>query len=158
MTVIAWDGTTLATDSRATYGNQNTTVAKIWTVGNYAIAGCGTNPAYDELVHWAKMKCAKTPVDFPASAKDSGAAVVIADMQSKELTRYDSSEHGTLILDPLHAAGTGGDVALGAMASGASAQTAVRIAARFNCACGLPVQYVACTGATGKTLKVLQDI
>ena len=134
MTVVAWDGTTLACDSRATVGFDILPVhePKIYTHQTYPnvyIAGAGN---------------ARDIVSF-VDAYFSGergvlkkAYVLIIDNGKAEFL-CPGDRVGSFIKPP-YAFGSGGHVAWGAMLAGAPAKLACRLACKVDSGCGLPIK------------------
>lgn len=128
MTTIAWDGTTLAGDKRATFGSIRTTVTKIRRGPKGNLVGISgtfslSEPIFDWLLHGAERPEAQGEKnDF------CGIIEITPDGRC-----FKHERHGCFrIEDPFFAVGTGSDFAIAAMALGHSAAEAVALAARFD--------------------------
>jgi 20S proteasome alpha/beta subunit len=126
MTTIAWDGKTLAADSRATSSGMPYKAIKIFRLDDGAIfAGSGDYGQVCVVKDWVECSIGKSrPV-----ADDFAGLYVAA---NGEAYRLESS----LIMLPLHeqfhAIGSGRDFAMAAMHCGRSAREAVEIAAIYD--------------------------
>lgn len=133
MTTVAWDGTTLAADCQSTDGRGVMRISHKIYEGDLAVfAGCG---AIDELQQIARYLVGGG--ERPAFTADEmfgflfeRATGQIFAIQGRALERLPLAE-------TQHACGSGSSFALGAMAAGATAEQAVVIASRFDCATGL---------------------
>ena len=67
MTVLAWDGHTLAADKRAVMGTMILTTTKIFRVGDALVGYAGDACFGEEMVAWFKRGA--KPEDFPSSRK-----------------------------------------------------------------------------------------
>lgn len=135
MTVVAWDGTTIAADSQSSYGDIRwlKPSIKIFDLGNgkYA-ASSGSAAAKAKFVEWCEQ--GRSPKHFPTLA-DDGCYIYI---ENKIATVYD--QNGLAIeTEPPIAMGIGKEFALGAMEAGANAAKAVAIAIKYSVWCGPPV-------------------
>jgi len=132
MTTIAWDGKTLAVDSRATTSGviRSDRVKKLWKIGDEWIAVSGRFDETMLVVEWIR---AGRPQDRkPTLSEDFGAMI----LRRKKLYRIESKLAEWPIDAPFAAGGSGFEIALGAMAAGADAVTAVKIASRFDTGTG----------------------
>jgi hypothetical protein len=138
VTTIAWDGKTLAVDSRMTGGCmvRSEEAKKLFALENGSyLAGCGEMQDVLLAVEWLNdgAKKDEKPTlgdEFAALIMDCGRCYRI----EKKLLRWD-------VCAPFAAAGSGYEVALGAMAAGADAVRAVEIASRFDPGTNARVHY-----------------
>jgi len=138
MTVIAWDGKTLAADKLTTSGDVALTTTKIFTfeLDNKPVyaASCGTLVEGLILIDW--YKDGADPEKYPEFQKGekTGSTLVIV----RDGVCYEWQTYATPIKhqDPFIAFGCGREFAIGAMAAGATAIEAVEIASRHNPDCG----------------------
>lgn len=140
MTVIAWDGKTLAADRQSTCAGMRSTTAKIRHLpdGDYAACTGGSDVCH-MLVEWYKNGA--KPSEWPAvQATDDWARLIIASKDG--VVFYERHPVAMLVRDKFIAFGSGRDFAMGAMAAGATASEAVDIASRFSTSCGLGVDEV----------------
>lgn len=137
MTVIAWDGKTLAADRQATNSECRREVKKIYRLKNGEIASfCGSEAGARELLAWYEQGAdpAKYP---PMQATTDWVRLVL--VTGKGVVEYEQRPIPQPIIEPFFAWGSGRDYALGAMAAGASAKQAVLIASRYSVGCGMGV-------------------
>lgn len=129
MTTIAWDGTYLAADKQA--GNHYV-VGKIFPIpGGRYLAGAGYYDQIVEVAAWLQAggEADKKP-NFPAEGDSSSLLLVEPSGTAYWLTW--PFLRLVEINEPFAAMGSGEDLAVGAMAMGASAKKAVSIATRFD--------------------------
>jgi len=134
MTVIAWDGTTLAADKRGTNYGYPTTVTKIHRVpgGLVGFSGCGAHAA--ELLEW--FKAGRPAGKFPKAAEDRSAGSMFITEDRKILQYTYDNEHPETIEDKSYARGSGRDYALATMFLGHDAYHAVKVAIELDTSCG----------------------
>lgn len=140
MTVIAWDGKTLAADRRATLGTLIREKRKVFRAhspqwGIVLAAYAGDADAGEEVLEW--FKNGAIPKDFPPLQrdKDSWAGLLIV-MPDGHLWKYERSPQ-PLEFPPQHfALGSGRDFALMAMHLGKTAAEAVELTSLFDSGCG----------------------
>ena len=141
MTVIVWDGSILATDSAATDGAAQWETEKAWyhdcDEGKVILAGAGPLQTILQMRDW--FKGGGLHNKFPNAQLTSQFCHFVV-VNRHGLYRYEQGvipiEHG------LHkcAFGEGKDFAYGALAMGANAETAVKIAIDHSVHCGLSVR------------------
>jgi hypothetical protein len=129
MTTAAWDGETLAVDSRLSDGNDvivTERAKKLFKVGDKWIATSGAREQGLMFVQWMKDG---QPADKRPVLDDFRALVKIGN----RCYRY---EQKCVAMQCVGKAAIGGgyEIALTAMACGKTAREAVRMAAKFNCA------------------------
>lgn len=137
MTVIAWDGKTMAGDRQRNFYNTPVRAKKVWRVrgtdGLLRLVGAaGESSDCVAFVRW--LQGGEKP-----SATDMDALVIDHKNQAWFCT------HKLVycrILEPFFAIGCGADYALAAMACGKTAAQAVKIAARFDNRIGVGVDVV----------------
>lgn len=138
MTVIAYDGHTVAADKQATNGDYRATVTKLHRVGHEVLAFCGHADVGLAMVAWYRAGC---PVDqFPnkgLSNEDATWLYVFA--PGARVRCYQRQPIPIIFEDPLFAAGSGCAVAKGALLAGADARRAVEIACQVLDGCGMGV-------------------
>ena len=134
MTVLAWDGKTLAADRLACAGMMKATVTKIARVGEELVGVCGTLSVGNELRDWYLNGA--DPSYFPDAALDDGETDLVVVKSDGTVWVYSASSTPFQIEDPVCAFGAGAEAAWGALLCGASAQRAVEIASQINVSCG----------------------
>lgn len=142
MTVIAWDGKTLAADRRMTNNGLIRTTTKVRRIGTLRAACAGNMDAAEEMFAWINR--GRSPSDFPAmqSSKDDWCSCVVIEADDSVVT-YERSPYPTKIADSVYASGSGRDFALAAMHLGKTAAEAVLVASHFQCDCGNGVDVLA---------------
>jgi len=140
MTVIVWDGETLATDGAATDGACQWETEKAWyahnAFGQYIISGAGPLQTILQMRQW--YISGAHPDEFP-EAQTTLAFCQFVVVNSDGLRRW---EQGAIPIEHQRlkcAFGEGKEFAYGAMAMGATAAQAVEVANKFSPHCGLGV-------------------
>jgi len=134
MTVLAWDGKTLAADRLASSGTMKATVTKIARAGDDLIGICGTLTTGNELREWY-LNGADSDF-FPAAALEDGETELVVVKPDGKVWVYSGSHMPFQIEDEVCAFGAGAEAAWGALLCGASAERAVEVASQINITCG----------------------
>lgn len=139
MTTIAYRDGILCTDSACT-SSQGILLGTVRKLGRAPdgslIAAAGKSMACAVVVAWAESGMEGSP---NVSDDDFGAILVRPDRTVHHL----SGDGSTVQIDaPFHAEGSGYQIALGAMAAGASAEEAVQIACKLDGKSREPVQLI----------------
>lgn len=143
MTVLAWDGNSLAADKQATEGGLRHLTTKIKRVEKgrfkgYLIGGSGATSQANMMMGW--FESGAEPDRFPQyQDTDDLSAQLLVITPKREILRFDFNPIPIVFNDDMYALGNGRDVALGAMAMGARAAEAVEIASRLCTGCGMGV-------------------
>lgn len=134
MTVIAWDGTTLAADKRATGpGGKVSATTKISTApGGQLLAMIGHGPTALELRAW--WLDGADPERFPSAARADNADLLVIDHAG--VRSYCAGPHPMTIEGRHVVAGSGGDLARGVLHMGGTAVEAVQAACLYRGDCG----------------------
>lgn len=152
MSVIAWDGTTLAADKRSCFGTLCTTVTKIFRINGKTLAGYTGDAAFGEQI-LAWYRAGAEPGDFPASQRDKDDWARLIVIKSGEgIFEYERTPCPLRNEAVRWAWGSGRDFALAAMHLGKSAREAVEVACLFDSGSGngvdvlqpAPIVRVAC--------------
>ena len=142
MTVIAWDGQTLAADRRACLGSLYRTTKKIF----YHPAGCllgysGDADHGEEIYDW--FKAGRVLAEFPANLREKdgwGRLLVVwhpqVDVGDQPIWTFERTPHPLRFYQQPFAIGSGRDFALAAMHCGRTAAEAVEVACAFDSSCG----------------------
>lgn len=134
MTIIAWDGTTLAADKRACTGGSHFTVTKIWRDGpDRLVGGTGAWARSGAFRQW--LAGGAKPADYPENPKDDDLYLMIVHRDGR-IQKYENTPWPVTIEEPYYAIGSGRDYARAAMHLGQSARGAVEVACLFDEACG----------------------
>lgn len=132
MTVIAWDGKTLAADKRATSVGLARTVTKIQRDGDLLLAMTGDWDVAVELREW--FKAGAVPRDFPEKAREDNASLIVIGRGGVAV--YSTGPFSMPIEQEKVAFGSGRDFAEAAMYLGCTAIEAVSVACHFQTDCG----------------------
>lgn len=135
MTVIAWDGVTLAADKLACFGPTKATVTKIFKRAEGLIGVTGTYSMGMEMIAW--FDAGRKPEEFPAGNRspDNGASLIWV-KSDKTVWKFESSPYPFGFERTEAAFGNGDESALIAMACGKSAKEAVLLTSEYNATCG----------------------
>lgn len=134
MTVIAWDGKSICADKQSTCEGMRRTTTKLVTLEDGTVLGAVGNTSTCHLLRDWYISGAKTE-DFP---KEWEADLIV--VKNGECFVYEKHSIPIKIEDPFIAFGSGKELALGAMAMGATARQAVEVAIRFCTGCGMGIQ------------------
>lgn len=133
MTVIAFDGKTLAADKMTVDGSGlRRTVTKIERINDHLVAFAGSWDVATEMRAW--WAAGAKPDDFPKSARDSNTVLVV--IGPSLISTYNTGPYPIVFEDEKCAFGSGRDFALTAMHLGCDAEEAVHIACHFQSDCG----------------------
>jgi ATP-dependent protease HslVU (ClpYQ) peptidase subunit len=138
MTVIAWDGKTLAADKQCTSVGHPSTVTKIFRVPGGIVGFTGNSGHAQALLTWFRE--GRNPKEWPPKGgEDSAGAVFISD--DGELRGYSGEDgpHFMIYENAFMAWGAGRDYALAAMYFGRSAREAVEVACALDTSCGMGI-------------------
>jgi ATP-dependent protease HslVU (ClpYQ) peptidase subunit len=143
MTVIAFDGHSLAADKQATEGGMRHITTKIKRIEKgkfkgHLMAGSGCTSQANQMMAWFELGA--HPDAFPKyqDTEDLSAQLLVIS-PSKEIYRFDFNPIPSVFHDEIYAMGSGREVALGAMAMGADAKTAVEVTSRLCSGCGMGI-------------------
>ena len=136
MTVIVFDGSTCAVDSGAASETTMFRVRKFWMISDQLITGAGETSHVAAMAEW--YLAGAQPQDFPPMilAKRDAELVVI---DSQGVRRYEASPYAVDHGNTKCAFGGGRDFAYGALAMGANAAQAAKIACEFSTVCAEPI-------------------
>lgn len=134
MTVIAWDGKSIAADKMSARGDLISTVTKmVEGRDGYFVATCGSTIKGLILIDWFNDGAKKE--DLPDFQKTDDWVWLIA-AKKGELLIYCQEHKPMTIEDQFCAWGSGCEFAIGAMSAGATAYQAVEIASKHCGTCG----------------------
>lgn len=136
MTVIAWDGKTLAADKQG--GNEWTkygTTTKIRRIRGHLVGCAGTSSLARAMLAW--FEAGAVEADFPEAQSDTDkACTVLVITPDGRCTVYQSTPQPIEYENSYYAIGSGQDAAAAVMELGHDARTAVEIASRVCVGCG----------------------
>jgi ATP-dependent protease HslVU (ClpYQ) peptidase subunit len=151
MTTIAFDGKTLAADSKVTMGNgalalNGEAVKLIRGKKGHLGAWCGVADISTAVfLEWVRTGCEGDP---PRPPMDETTYILVSPngrvLEFHHQVTFDSFHKG------FWAWGSGAELALGALAAGASAKKAIQVAAQFDTATGGTVRCVNLSGSKPK--------
>jgi hypothetical protein len=148
MSVIAWDGTSLAADRRAYLGGLYRTMTKVFDLGYALAAYAGDAAAGEEVLAW--FNGGATPAEFPAPQRDRDSyAPLLIVWPDKTLWQFERTPYPVKFPPQTFAIGSGRDFALAAMHLGKTAAEAVEVACAFDVACGNGVDVLTHTARAG---------
>jgi hypothetical protein len=137
MTIICWDGKTLAADKRATCCGYPSTVTKISrALSGELLAFSGDLDVGRALVEW--FNGGADPKSFPDNRTGDGStrAVLMVVTLAGKIARYECLPVALFFEDRFAAMGSGRDYALAAMYLGHDARRAVEVACALDTGCG----------------------
>lgn len=137
MTVICWDGKTLASDRQSTTANMRRMTKKIYRLSDGLLALTGGGIHGHELLAWFQGD--RDVAKWPKLAGDDSASVIHITKAGVLVYSGDLMPFGEPVLNPFIAFGSGRDYAMAAMHLGRTAAEAVEIASLFDVSCGMGV-------------------
>lgn len=147
MTVIVWDGKTLAADRQATENGVLHTITKIrkitkgknkgWLIGNAGVAASGAL-----LMDW--FEAGADPKNFPYEYQktDGLHAALVAISPEGKIHKFEHLPIPIVFEDGFYAMGSGKDMAIGALAMGADAVGAVEVVCTYESECGVGIDAI----------------
>jgi 20S proteasome alpha/beta subunit len=134
LTIIVWDGMTLAADKRSVNSGRATTVTKIFRVNDALVGVTGDFARGLELVEW--FKAGAVPSALPAFQRSNDDYVPMLVVRHSGVFLYEQALIPFEVEEPFFAIGSGRDCALTALHLGYSAREAVRITCELRTCCG----------------------
>jgi ATP-dependent protease HslVU (ClpYQ) peptidase subunit len=135
MTIICWDGKTLAADKQSTFSGYGVTVTKIHRVPGGIVGFAGNAGHARALLEWFRQ--GMIPENWPTKGgEDSAYALFITNAGEVRGYSGDDGPHFELYEDKHIATGAGRDYALAAMYLGCDARKAVEVACALDNCCG----------------------
>ena len=134
MTVIAWDGRTLAADKMCCAAGYGYTVTKIHRLRDGSLAAfTGDGDHAMSLLDW--LNGAMDPRAYPDPQKDNDTSAFVVRPDGL-CWSYGKTAYPQRMEDKFYAAGHGRDFALAAMHCGLSARDAVELTCKLDVFCG----------------------
>lgn len=136
MTIIAWDGTTLAADKQSTTVGYGATVTKIFRVRNGLLGIAGNGAHGMAIMRWINEGC--DPDKWPKPVDEANSADCLFISNQREIFEFfgSSGAYPVQYEDRYNATGSGRDYALAAMYLGKTAREAVEVACALDVNCG----------------------
>lgn len=138
MSVVVWDGKTIAADMQGTNCDMRFVEHKMVVHGGVVAAWTGTASYGKELAQWYFDGADKAKWPEFQKDKEEWCRLIIA--TSNECKFYERNPYPFTVSDPYMSWGSGRDYAMGALAMGADARKAVEVASKFSTGCGLGVE------------------
>ena len=140
MTIIVWDGTTLAADKRAIQADLHRTVTKIRKIRGHLCGCTGDLDLAQEMFEWFENGATKETLPACQRTDDKWQTFVVV-TPDKRFLKYERSHlpidyTEEVLYRGWYACGSGRDFAYGAMHMGANARLAVEIASHYCGSCG----------------------
>jgi 20S proteasome alpha/beta subunit len=135
MTVIVWDGRTLAADKRASCNGIVRTTTKIFRVRDMLVGLAGDADYSRAMLQW--VIAGMNEDRFPEHQKTSADYVsVLVITKSREILKFERTPYPIVFEDKVFAMGSGRDFALAALHLGCDARRAVEVACALDVSCG----------------------
>lgn len=135
MTVIAWDGVTLAADKMLYFDSSHAVCTKIFKLDGVLAGFAGSAATGNECMAW--IRGGRVPEEFPKKQAESNIGSLLVIETDGRIHQYYNSPYPTLIEDDYFAIGSGDEYALAAMYLGNTAEVAVKTAIALSPSCGL---------------------
>lgn len=135
MTVIVWDGKSLAADRRAEAGGVISTITKIRRIDGLLVGVAGNLCAGLLMFDWIAK--GRKPEDYPEVQKkyDDGSCGCLV-IEGGRVFKYESGPIPLEFEQSFFAIGSGREFAIAAIHCGKTAREAVEIASLFDTGCG----------------------
>lgn len=135
MTVIAWDGRTLAADKQSVSSGLCSLVTKVHRIRNHLVGGSGEAPHVREHIEWFRRGA--DPSDFPTKIRDEKCpSFLLVITPDRKVLAYEDGPYPVEIESQHYAIGSGRDFAMAAMHLGFDAVRAVEVASALSNGCG----------------------
>jgi len=146
MTIIVWDGKTLAADKQATHSDLVRKVTKVRRIRGHLVAVSGDWDRAQELFKWFELGADETKYpEFQKTDNDFVGMLVIT--PEKRILKYERSPVPMdFTEEDWFCMGSGRDYAYGALYMGATAPIAVMAASAFASSCGEGVDTITLEG------------
>lgn len=141
MTVIAWDGKTLAADKQSTLYGHGSKVTKIFRHKDSLIALCGNGPHACAMLGWYYAGADVQKFPKPATPDEAGSLMVFS---KHGISEYAGTSGYCMKNESAYVAyGCGRDYALAALYLGKTAREAVKVACALDTQCGIGIDTLA---------------
>lgn len=146
MTAVAWNEDIIAWESRVQSGGMNfeTRVPKVRVINGKVYAFSGDMDAFDHIIKWEQDGC-----DLLESAMPETEWTLVVWEPGQETAFYTNFVPMKSWTWPVHAIGSGAQIAIAAMRAGADPRRAVEIACELDPGCGGPVHTLSLKDALG---------
>lgn len=133
MTVIAWDGVTLAADKRVSFGTSIATTTKIHRIGDMLVGYAGDSAQGRSCLQWVRDGMDKAT--YPELQKSSPGSLLVI-LPCGAIRFYGNTPDPLEIEDKTFSVGSGSEYAEAALYLGKTAREAVEVAIALDSACG----------------------
>lgn len=134
MTVIAWDGKTLAADKMSCSAGYGYTVTKVHRLADGSVAAfAGDVDSAMALLHW--LNGDRDAATYPDAQKTNDTSAFVVGPDGKAVS-YGKTPHPQVMEDRYYSMGHGRDFALAAMHCGKTAREAVELTCLLDVYCG----------------------
>lgn len=134
MTVIAWDGISLASDRLGDQCDLSRSATKIFRFDGGLFGAAGSASKIAHMFEW--LKYGADPLTIPSSQMSDDYQSIMVVRNSGEVWLYAQSPFPYRMEDKFHAIGSGRDFAIAAMHLGKTAREAVEVASIYCLSCG----------------------
>lgn len=145
MTVIAWDGKTLAADKLMDHNGMRRTTRKVHRSGGCLVGLAGSSTLCREFLDWFGKGALLESFPSALRAEDASMCALVI-TPARQILLYLDGPMPIEICDPTYAIGSGGDCAMAALHMGRSAVAAVQIAIDLTVYCGGPIDTLTLEG------------
>lgn len=144
MSIIAWDGRTIAADKQATNNGFRHVTTKLHRsrCGVFVFAYTGDQDSAEGVRHWFEEGADADK--YPAYQNDEKRWARLIVLTEQSMCIYERTPYPLAVEDSFMAWGAGRDYAIGALACGKSAREAVEVACRFDISCGMGIDEIVC--------------
>lgn len=141
MTVVIWDGKTLAADKQATNAGLKRRVTKLRRIRGHLCAVSGDFDYAQEVFHW--FESGADPANYPACQRTENWVSFLVITPDRRILKYERSPYpADFTGDGVYAMGSGRDFAIAAVYLGFDAVKGVEVASVFEAGCGLGCDYL----------------
>lgn len=135
MTIVCWDGKTLAADKRACYGGMICTVTKIHRVNGLLVGGAGDTCHVLALVEWVREGRQIDKFPKHQQDKDDCAGFIVIELDGTTST-YERTPYPIKYEQRNVCIGSGREYARAALHLGCNSSDAVSVAIALDSGCG----------------------
>ena len=135
MTVVAFDGRSVAADRRLNYGSMTGQTCKVFQTAHGILGGAGNLAQIREMLAW--LNKGALPKDFPDAQRNANdSPTLMRVLPTGQVLIYEHSPYPYQIDSPFWAIGSGSAYAMAAMHLGRSSREAVEVACALDSSCG----------------------
>lgn len=134
MTIIVWDGKTLAADKQASSHNTMRKITKIRRIHGQLVGISGDADRGMSMFAW--LENGADIEKYPKFQDSENYVDMVVISSDGTIKKYEKTPHSIIFEDANFAMGSGRDFALAAMHLGCDAYRAVEVAIKFDTGCG----------------------